>query len=200
MGVNSHVTSILDVQSHITKPYKVCFLGGSAWQKEDQVYQDAYETAKLLAEEGYIVINGGGPGVMKAATLGAKKGGMKAYAVTYYPNKPKQHYEGRDDTNDFDFEVKTFDYFDRTKVMLQTSDIHIVFKGSIGTLSEISMSWINSWIHEPGNKPIILFGEFWNNFIEWMKKDMLLTHGEERLFKICTTPQEVLDYVNSLEL
>ena len=51
MGINSQITTLSGVVNHIKKPYKVCFLGGSAWQKEDKVYQDAYETAKLLAEE-----------------------------------------------------------------------------------------------------------------------------------------------------
>ena len=185
--------------SQIKKYYKICFLGGAAWKEDDETYKDAYETAKLLAEDGYEIVNGGGPGVMRASTKGAHAGNGKVLAVTYTPNKPKRHYEGVDKENDADEEVITTDYFDRTKVMLQNSDIHIVFKGSIGTLSEFGMTWISSWIHEPSNKPIILFGDFWQEILDALEKHMLLELGEEKMLKICTTPEEVLEYIEGLD-
>lgn len=178
---------------------KVAFLGGAAWKPQDPAYKDAYTTAKLLAQNGYEIVNGGGPGVMRAATLGAHEGGGKALAVTYHPNKPKRHYEGVDPENTFDEEVLTLDYFDRTKVMLQNTDIHIVFNGSIGTLSEFGMTWVSSWIHDPNYKPIILYGGFWQEFIAVIRKNMVLTKSEDNLLKICNSPEEVLDYIKSLE-
>lgn len=177
------------------KSLTICFLGGAAWTDNEEPYIQAFETAKLLAENGYTIVNGGGPGVMRASTKGAHAGGGKVLAVTYYPNKPKRHYEGADTDNNFDFEVKTLDYFDRTKVMLQTTDVHIIFKGSIGTLSEFGMTWINSWIHEPNDKPIILFGDFWNDILDTIEKHMLIKLGERNLLNICNTPQEVLEII-----
>lgn len=181
------------------KRLMVCFLGGAAWKEDEEPYIQAFETAKLLAENGYGIVNGGGPGVMKASTKGAHAGGSEVLAVTYYPNKPKRHYEGVEQSNDFDLEVKTLDYFDRTKVMLQTSDIHVIFKGSIGTLSEFGMSWESSWIHEPNNKPIILFGNHWTGILNSIEENMNIKRGERQILKICTTPQEVLDYVKTIE-
>jgi len=178
---------------------RVAFLGGAAWKKSDKTYIDAYETAKLLTENGYEIINGGGPGVMLASTLGSKDGGGDVVAVTYHPNKVKRHYEGVDEKNVFDHEVVTLDYFDRTKVMLQTTDAHIIFRGSIGTMSELGMTWISSWIHFPHTKPIVLFGKFWRNYINFMKKYMLLEHNEDSIIKICNTPREVLKYLNSFK-
>ena len=177
---------------------RIAFLGGAAWEPESEVFKDAYETAKLLALAGYGIINGGGPGVMRASTIGAHDAGKRALAVTYHPNKSKRHYEGVDPLNSFDDEVVTLDYFDRTKVMLQTTDLHIVFKGSIGTLSEFGMTWINSWIHEPDNKPIVLFGDFWDEFLKLFRKHFLMEKDEDHMMKICKTPQEVLEYVQSL--
>jgi ribulose-phosphate 3-epimerase len=177
---------------------KIAFLGGAGWTEDDEPYKAAFETARLLALAGYEIVDGGGPGVMRAATKGAHAGGGRALAITYHPNKAKRHYEGVDKENDFDDEVMTLDYFDRTKVMLQTTQVHIVFNGSLGTLSEFGMTWISSWIHEPDNKPIVLFGEFWQEYVEWIQEHMLLDKNEQRLIKICKTPQEVLDYINSL--
>lgn len=194
-------TQISSLNNIVKKtPIKVCFLGGAAWNEDEQPYLDAFDTAKILAENGYEIVNGGGPGVMRAATKGAHAGGKEALVITYHPNKPKRHYEGVDPLNDFDVEVKTLDYFDRTKVMLQTTNVHIIFKGSIGTLSEFGMTWISSWIHEPNSKPIILFGDFWNELLDTIEKTMLIKKGERDLLKVCTTPEEVLSYINSLNL
>lgn len=181
------------------RPLMVCFLGGASWGETDAPYIQAKETAKLLAKNGYGIVNGGGPGVMRASTEGAHEGGAGVLAVTYHPNKPKRHFEGVDPKNKFDLEVKTLDYFDRTKVMLQTSDIHIIFRGSIGTLSEFGMSWENSYIHEPNNKPIILFGDHWEGVLKGIDENMSVRGGETDILKICTTPQEVLEYIRSIK-
>lgn len=181
------------------KPLTICFLGGAAWKENDEPYIQAFETAKLLAENGYQIVDGGGPGVMEAATNGAHAGGAKVLAVTYHPNKPKRHYEGVSKDNNFDFEVVTLDYFDRTKVILQTTDIHIIFKGSIGTMSELGMTWVSSWIHEPDSKPIILYGKSWKKLLDAIDDVITTELGERELLKICTTPQEVLNYVREFE-
>ena len=136
---------------------------------------------------------------MKAATEGAHAGNQRVVVITYHPNKPKRHYEGVSKENNFDEEIITLDYFDRTKVMLQNTDVHIIFRGSIGTLSEFGMTWVISWIHEPNNKPIILYGSFWNEILDVIDKNMEIKTGEREILKICNTPEEVLEYVKSLE-
>ncbi len=201
-NTSSPTTTIKNLNNRIknmTRKVKVAFLGGSAFQPQDQTFKDTFEVAKLLAKNGYVVVNGGGPGVMRAATLGASAAGRYAQVITYHPNKPKTHYEGIDLDNIFDDEIITLDYFDRTKVMLQTTDIHIVFKGSIGTLSEFGMTWVSSWIHEPNAKPIILYGDFWQEILDVFKKNLLILNNETDLFKICTTPEQVLNYIEKLE-
>jgi len=178
---------------------KIAFLGGAAWKKPDETYKEAFEVSKLLAENGYEIVNGGGPGVMGASTEGAHAVGKRVMAVTYHPNKPKRHYEGVSPENHFDDEVITLDYFDRTKVMLQNTDVHIIFKGSIGTLSEFGMTWVSSWIHEPNSKPIIMYGKFWNQILDVIEQNLVIKNGERDILRICSTPQEVLDYIKSLE-
>ena len=191
---------MFDIKPKSPKIERVAFLGGAGWKEDDLPYKGAYDTAKILAENGYEIINGGGPGVMKASTLGAQAAGSDVIAITYHPNKIKRHYEGTDKNNPFDHEIVTLDYFDRTKVMLETTDAHIVFNGSIGTLSELGMTWISSWIHFPDSKPIVLFGPFWQEHIDLIKKNMLLDKGEENMMKIVESPEEVLEYLNSFNV
>ncbi len=177
---------------------KVAFLGGASWDDNSETFKSAFDTAKILAEHGYEIVNGGGPGVMRASTMGAKTAGGKVLAITYHPNKKKKNYGGVDPENHFDQEIITLDYFDRTKVMLQNSDIHIVFKGGTGTISEWGMTWANSRIHEEDNKPIVLFGSFWGEILYVIKKNMFLRPGELELLHICETPQEVLEYIEKI--
>jgi uncharacterized protein (TIGR00725 family) len=195
----STMTSLSGLKSkYHRKIVNVAFLGGADWKEGDAPFQAAYDTAKLLAENGYSIVNGGGPGVMEASTKGAHAGGGKVLAVTYHPNKPKKHFEGVSPTNNFDEEVVTLDYFDRTKVMLQNSDLHIVFKGATGTISEFGMTWASSRIHEGNHKPIILLGAFWSDIISCFERNMNLRPGEKNLLFICETPEEVLKYTKRL--
>ncbi len=194
----NNITTISSIEGENKMYKRIAFLGGAAWEEGEEPYIQAFDTAKLLAENGYEIFNGGGPGVMKASTKGAHAGGGKAFSITYHPNKPKRHYEGTDLTNDVDMETVTLDYFDRTKVLLQNTDVHIVFKGSIGTLSEFGMSWVSSWIHEPNSKPIIMFGSFWNEVLDAIEKNLFIKPAERKMLTIFSTPQEVLKFIDSI--
>ena len=63
----------------------VAFFGYSKSKPGDPEYDAAYRVAKILAQNGYQIVNGGGPGVMRAATEGAHAGGGKAITVTFVP-------------------------------------------------------------------------------------------------------------------
>jgi uncharacterized protein (TIGR00725 family) len=181
------------------KKYKsIVFLGGADIKPEDQTYKDAYMTAKYLAQLGLTIYNGGGPGVMRASTEGAKSAGGKVIGVTYYPNVPHSNFEGKDPQNAIDEEIKTSDYFERTKQLLVLSDIHIVFRGGTGTISEFGMAWAASRIRAGQERPIILFGGFWKTIIENFKRYMYMRPGEFRLYKIVESVDEAVGEVKHL--
>jgi len=189
------------LRDEITKQYNsVAFLGGAEIKAEDQTYIDAYETAKKVAQLGLTVYNGGGPGVMRASTEGAKSVNGKVIGVTYHPTAPHPYYEGVDPLNHFDKEIVTLDYFERTKQLLLLSDIHIIFRGGTGTISEFGMTWASSRIRTGEERPIILFGDFWNMILDSFRKHMYMRPGEFRLYKIVTTPEgaiaQILDLMN----
>jgi len=75
------------------KIFRVAIFGDGTAKKSDKHYQLAYETAKMLAENGYIVVNGGGPGIMAAATEGAKSAKGKVETVILDPKKEPDNYE-----------------------------------------------------------------------------------------------------------
>ena len=123
-----------------TKFKNITIFGYADAKEDDQVWKDAFATSKLLAENGYTIVNGGGPGVMKASTLGAKEGGGKVIGVSFYP-KNAPNFEGRDLTNPIDEEIKTEHYLGRTLKLLGMGDVYVTFKGGTGTISGFGMAW-----------------------------------------------------------
>lgn len=161
----------------------------------EELYQNAFEVAKVLAETGYIVVNGGGPGVMQAATLGAKAGGGKAVGVTFYP-KDMTKFEGKDNNNTVDEEVVTKNYVERTIRLLERGQVYIVFNGGTGTISEFGMAWGLARLYFGHHKPLILYGNFWHEIIDAFKKNMNLRPEDLKVFKIVNNPHDVLTAIN----
>ena len=172
---------------------------GSAHARENsKVVKDTYQVCKTLAEAGYVIVNGGGPGVMRAATLGAKSGGGKVIGVTFQADR-RMHYEGRDPKNLFDVEIKTKNYVDRTLALLGEGQVYVVFKGGTGTISEFGMAWGIARLYFGHHKPLILYGDFWKNIIKAFEDNMILTKEELEVYKIVSSPKEVLEAIIAFE-
>lgn len=178
---------------------RVAIFGDSEAKETDQYFIDAYNTAKLLAENGYIVVNGGGAGVMLAATKGAKAGGGRVETVVIDPKKKPKNFEGFNMENHrlADKEYKTTNYPDRLNKLIEVGDIFVIFNGGVGTLSELGMAWQMAKF-EYGDKkhePLIFFGDNLANLVEELKVGLNLDSLEEKLYQIVYTPEEVLKTV-----
>lgn len=176
-------------------------MGYADAKSTDRDYEAAFAAAKILAKNGYTIVDGGGPGIMRAATEGAHDGGGKVIGVTYYPTE-KDHpafFEGRDAQNLFDQEFKTNTYVERTLKLLDEADVYLIFNGGTGTISEFGMAWGLARLHFGHHKPLILFGNFWHEIIEVLGKNMRLRPEELRVYHIVTTPEEVLIKIRALE-
>lgn len=176
----------------------ISFLGYSASLETDPEYRAAYETGKLLAEHGYTIVNGGGPGVMQASTLGAKAGGGQAIGVTFYP-KSISNFEGRTMTNPISEEVITANYLERTLKLLELGHIYIFFNGGTGTISEFGMAWGLARLYFGHHKPLVLYGDFWQEVVNTFRINMRLRPEEMEVFKIVNTPHKALAAIKSFE-
>lgn len=176
----------------------VTIFGSAHALGNSQVVKDTYKVCKTLAEAGYVIVNGGGPGVMRAATLGAKAGGGKVIGVTFHAER-MMHYEGRDPKNLFDVEIKTKNYVERTLSLLGEGQVYVVFKGGTGTISEFSMAWGIARLYFGHHKPLILYGDFWKNIIRAFADNMMLTKEEQEVYKIVSSPKQVLEAIVAFE-
>lgn len=174
------------------------FLGFSESLETDPEYRAAYETAKLLVAHGYTVVNGGGPGVMQASSLGAKAGGGRTIGVTFYP-KEITNFEGRVMTNPLDEEVITKNYLERTLKLLALGHMYIFFNGGTGTISEFGMAWGLAKLYFGHHKPLILYGDFWQDIIDTFRVNMRLRPEELEVFKIVNSPEKALAAIKHFE-
>lgn len=177
---------------------QISIFGFADAPREDPLYKEAYEVAQALAQNNIVVIDGGGPGVMRAASEGAKAVGGRTIGVTLYP-KDIALFEGRDRENPLDQEVVTQNYLERTLKLLELGDAYIVFKGGTGTISEFGMAWGLARLYFGHHKPLILYGKFWEEIIASFIAGMRIRPEELKVFRIATTPQEVLDTLEVFE-
>lgn len=178
---------------------KISIFGYSEAKKADPLYQAAFRTAELLAQQGITVINGAGPGVMRAATEGAQAGGGRVIGVTFSGEK-MTFFEGRDEQNQVDELIKTQTYLERTMKLLELGDCYIVFNGGTGTLSEFAMAWGLARLYFGNHKPIIFYGEFWHDVIEVLARNMRIRSQEKQVYRIASSPPEVIEALKDLDL
>lgn len=167
---------------------------------DSKLYKEAVEVSRLLAQSGLEIVNGGGPGVMRAATEGAHEGGGVVTVATFYP-KFIENFEGKDRNNKADREVIMNNYVDRTMKLLELGNAYVIFNGGTGTLSEFGMAWGLAYLYFGHHKPLILYGDFWFPIIEALVKNMLIGSrpGALRVYRIATTPEMVLQYLKEFD-
>lgn len=176
----------------------IAIFGYADAHENQRLYKEVFAVSKKLAEAGYTVVNGGGPGVMLASSEGAKEGGGKTIGVTLYPRDMK-NFEGRDPKNLLDIEIKTTTYIERTLALMKEGQIYVVFNGGTGTISEFGMAWGLARLHFGHHKPLILYGKFWKKIIKAFRENMLLRPEEFKVYKIVWTTEQVLDAIKEFE-
>jgi uncharacterized protein (TIGR00730 family) len=176
----------------------VSFFGDANISEADENYIQAFETAKLLAENGYVIVNGGGPGIMEAATSGAEKANGETISITFDPIGAVG-YEGRYIKNVTDEEVVTTNYIERMFKLMEYGDIFVIFKGGSGTVSEFGTAWVLAKLYYGHHKPVILFGHFWAEILDVLRKNLNIDSTEMSVFEICNTKEEVLKAIKKFE-
>jgi len=177
---------------------RIAIFGFADAPTNSDLYKESYIVSEALAKEDYLIVNGGGPGVMRAATEGAHAGGGKVVGVTFYP-KDMTRYEGKDPENKVDKEVITKNYVERTLKLLAEGQVYVIFNGGTGTISEFGMAWGLARLYFGHHKPMILYGDFWHQIVNAFKKNMHLREGDLTVFKIATSPHEVLKDICEFE-
>lgn len=183
---------------HGCKIEYVAIFGSADIDEQHPIYQEAFKVARYLAYHDKIIVNGGGPGVMDAATKGAQSAGGKTLAITFYPQDMPE-FEGRFHDNSVDKEIKTANYVERMFGLMNHADAFVCFQGGTGTLSEWSTAWLLAHLYYGHHKPLILYGEFWYEVMRVINEYFLIGKKEQDVYRIVKDEEEMIQAFNMFE-
>lgn len=181
-----------------SKIKRIDIFGSADVDEQHPLYKDVFNVARTLAYHDKLIVDGGGPGVMDAATKGAQAAGGKTLVVTFYP-KDAPEFEGRYTENTADKEIKTANYIERMFGLMDNADAFICFQGGTGTLSEWSTAWLLAHLYYGNHKPLILYGEFWHDLMRVVNDRFFIGEKEKEVFKIVKDETELMEALNMFE-
>ena len=152
-----------------TEFYRVSIFGSARIKPDTEEYKGVYTLAKELAENGADIVTGGGPGLMEAANAGAKEGSSKSKSFGIRIDLPFE--ATPNDHLDIKFYHKRFS--SRLDEFMRISHAVVVTPGGIGTLLELLYTWQLIQVNHISARPIILVGDMWNGFFDWIKSEPL---------------------------
>jgi len=172
----------------------VSIFGSARTTEDNENYIAARETGRLLAEAGFEIITGGGPGIMEAANRGAFEAGKVSVGCNIeLPFEQMQ--------NPYQTKSLTFKYFFVRKTMfIKYSNAYIIFPGGFGTMDEVFEALTLIQTRKIRNFPVVLFGsQYWRGLVSWMTSVMLneknINAEDLSLMYLTDSPQDAVNFV-----
>jgi uncharacterized protein (TIGR00730 family) len=167
----------------------VTIFGSARTSPEDPMYKAAEEVARLLAEAGFSIITGAGPGIMEAGNKGAHLAGGRSIGC----NIELPFEQG---ANPYVDTLVRFRYFFVRKTMfIKYSVAFIIFPGGFGTLDELFEAITLIQTGKIYQFPVILFGRhYWAGLLRWLQTRVLaekkISPGDIDLMILTDDPAE----------
>ena len=158
------------------------------------MYEAARETARLLAEEGFEIITGGGPGIMEAANRGAYESGKVSVGCNI--ELPFEQVANPYLTKSLSFKY----FFVRKTMFIKYSNAYIIFPGGFGTMDELFEALTLIQTRKIRNFPVVLFGsQYWRGLLAWVTSTMLneknISPEDLGLMHLTDSPQEAVNFI-----
>lgn len=176
---------------------EVTIFGSSRTKKSDPWYKEGEKLGRLLAEDGYTVITGGGPGVMEAVNKGAHKVDPKRSVGINIELPQGQR------SNDYIVSSHAFHYFFTRKVMLAASaQSYVYFPGGFGTMDEFFEMITLIQTGKMTVVPVVLMGkDHWAPLVDWIEKTLLaedkIDKKDMNIFKVVDTAEEAMEIIKT---
>jgi uncharacterized protein (TIGR00730 family) len=178
---------------------KVSVFGSARTPRGEPSYRMAVDLGRVLAEHDYMVITGGGPGIMQAANEGA--GADHSFGVRIrLPFEP-----GANPVLENNPRLINYKYFFNRKVaFIKEADAVVLFPGGFGTLDEAmeTLTLVQTGKRYP--LPLILIeppgGTYWESKLDFMQRELLalgyIDPADLELFRTVHTPMEAIGEIN----
>jgi uncharacterized protein (TIGR00730 family) len=146
---------------------------GSARVAEDHpTYALARDIGRRLAQEGYAVITGGGPGVMEAANRGCQEGGGMSVGC----NIELPHEQRLNPYVDLGVEFRYF--FARKTMFVKYADAFVILPGGFGTLDELFEALTLIQTGKIRHFPVVLVDSgYWRGLLAWVRETLVGTNA-----------------------
>src|ERR671931_719272 len=172
----------------------VTIFGSARVGEEHPAYRDARELSRRLAEAGFAIVTGGGPGVMEAANRGAREAG--GVSVGFNIELPHEQHENRY----LDIAVTFRHFYARKTMFVKAAEGFVILPGGFGTLDEFFEALTLIQTGKVLHFPVVLFdAEYWQGLLDWIR-DPLLAQGmispdDLELLVVTDEPAEAVETV-----
>jgi uncharacterized protein (TIGR00730 family) len=164
-------------------------------------YDEAREFARLVStacqrdgQAEFVIVTGGGPGIMEAANRGAHDVGAKTAGLNI--TLPHEQYPNVYITPELCFQ---FHYFALRKMhFMMRAKAMVIFPGGFGTLDELFEALTLVQTGKVKSLPVILFGrEWWTRVVDWefLRDEGVIARDDLDLFRFAETAQEAWDKI-----
>jgi len=173
---HSETWRVFRIQSELVEGFEtlnglgpaVAVFGSSRMNPGSHYYEKAVELGRRLANSGFAVITGGGPGIMEGANKGAHEGKGKSVGLNIEIPSEQQPNEYQDLSLSFRY------FFIRKLMFVKYSVGFIIFPGGFGTMDELFEALTLSQTKRIGVFPIILFGkDYWKGLLDWFRSTLI---------------------------
>jgi uncharacterized protein (TIGR00730 family) len=169
----------------------ISVFGSARTQPDTPAYQAAEELGSQLAQAGYAVITGGGPGIMAAANKGAHEaGGLSIGLGIEIPAE-----QGLNPWVDLGVDFRYF--FARKVMFVKYATGFVVFPGGMGTLDELFEAITLVQTSKISGFPIVLIGQaYWGGLLAWLRQTVAaagnIAAADLDLVQVVETPDEAV--------
>ena len=172
----------------------VTIFGSARTDETAEMYEAARETGKLLAEAGFEVMTGGGPGIMEAANRGAFEAGKVSVGCNI--ELPFEQAPNAYQTKSLSFKY----FFVRKTMFIKYSNAYIIFPGGFGTMDELFEALTLIQTRKIRNFPVVLFGsQYWRGLLAWVTSTMLnegnINEEDLGLMHLTDSPADAVDFI-----
>jgi len=175
---------------------EVTILGSARFEEDNEYYKTARDLGKLLAENGFTTITGGGPGIMEAGNRGAFEAGGNSVGLNI-----QLPFEQR--INPYVTKSTAFYYFFTRKVMLTSpANAYVYFPGGFGTMDEFFEVVDLMELNKMERAPIILVGKkYWEPLLNFLQEKAVkigaISEKEIKNWHVVDTAAEVYEIIKN---
>ena len=174
----------------------VTIFGSARTTPDAPLYKLARTIGRRVAEAGYAVITGGGPGSMEAANRGCREGGGLSVGC----NIELPHEQGLNAYVDLGVEFRYF--FARKVMFVKYADAFVILPGGFGTLDELFEALTLIQTRKVRNFPVVLVGSsYWGGLVDWIRGTLVangaIDEADLALLQVTDDPDEVVRIIRA---